>query len=191
MQIFRTKLTVSPQLYLCGAIVLLIFPIKWICAWLAAAFVHELFHYIALLVCDTQILNIELGVGGAKMHTGSISGTAELICALAGPIGSLLLLAISRWFPYVAVCGFLQGMYNLLPLFPLDGGRATVCLLQMFFGTSTAGEIYTGIKAVVFAALLFLALLAIKNSFGPIPLLFAIILFIRMGMENPLANRRK
>ena len=54
---------------------------------------------------------------------------AELICALAGPGGSLLLGLAP--IPELAVCGLIQGLFNLIPLMPMDGGRALGCLLEL------------------------------------------------------------
>jgi hypothetical protein len=51
---------------------------------------------------------------------------------VAGPAGSFLLLFVARWLPLVAICGFIQGSYNLLPLGTMDGGRVVACLLRVW-----------------------------------------------------------
>lgn len=188
MPIFKTRLSVSPQLYLTGAIVLLIFPIHWILAWIAAVIIHELFHYFVLRICNTEIISINLGINGARMTTGPLTARTELACALAGPAGSLSLLLLARWFPYVAICGLFHAVYNLLPLFPLDGGRVAVCLIRMIVKGRSAIHIYRLVKVSVFVVILMLSMKTLQYNLGPIPILLTIMLFFRTGMENPLAN---
>lgn len=65
------------------------------------------------------------------METLPMSTGRELIAVLAGPAASLLLLSLVRVFPRVAICGLIQGIYNLLPIYPLDGGKALRCLMAL------------------------------------------------------------
>lgn len=55
----------------------------------------------------------------------------ELLCVLAGPAVSFSLLALARFFPRIAICGLVQGIYNLLPIYPLDGGKALRCMVSL------------------------------------------------------------
>ncbi len=65
------------------------------------------------------------------MRADGMSSGKSVICILSGPMGSLLLFLFVRWIPRIAFCGLLQGIYNLLPIYPLDGGRVVRCMLDL------------------------------------------------------------
>lgn len=112
-----------------GALLLLTLPLNWLGAAISAAAFHEACHALAVVALGGRIWSVSIGPGGALMQTSPLGRWQELICALAGPLGSLALIGLAGGFPRVAVCGLCQGLYNLLPIFPLDGGRAVRCLL--------------------------------------------------------------
>lgn len=105
------------------------------------------------------------------MAASPMTDAQELFCALAGPMGSFLLLFFCRKAPLLALCGFVQGVFNLLPVFPLDGGRAMGCLLRLI--APEQGDRIADAIGVVFLLLIFL--LASAASFllnwGIVPLL--------------------
>lgn len=109
------------------AVLVLVLPLKWLLAALAAALFHELCHYFAIRATGGQVLGIVIGPGGAALETGPMEPGRELICALAGPLGGCLLLLFARIMPLIALCALAQTLYNLLPVYPLDGGRALRC----------------------------------------------------------------
>ena len=123
----------SPSIFGYGiaAVSLLVVPFPWIIAWFVAVIVHELGHYIALKLCGVQIYRLRMSSSGLQMETASMTNRQELLCSIAGPISGLSLLFFSKICPRIAICATIQSIYNLLPIYPLDGGRCIRCILQM------------------------------------------------------------
>lgn len=121
---------IKPGGYILLAFLILTVSVQWILAALFAACIHELCHVLMICLCGGLVSSITIGASGAKIHTSPLSLSQEFLCALAGPCGSLLLLFFLRWIPRVALCGLVQGMFNLLPVYPLDGGRVFRCVRQ-------------------------------------------------------------
>lgn len=127
----QISISVDPWGCILGAVLLLLVPLPWLIAAVFAALIHECFHALAIWLCGSQVLGVRVGPGGTIIDTDTLSSPQELFCAIAGPAGSLLLLSLCHIFPKLALCAGVQGLYNLLPVYPLDGGRALLCLLRM------------------------------------------------------------
>lgn len=123
------ELTVQKGAALYLAVLLLFVPLRLLVGFFVAALVHELCHVAALVVLGHPVYGIFLGISGARIKTELLSPRDEFICALAGPLGALLVFSIARWIPTVCLFVLLQSLYNLIPLYPMDGGRAlrSVC----------------------------------------------------------------
>ncbi len=116
-------MAISPFVCFFMALLLLTLPLPWLAAAVTAAVIHEMGHLLALRLLGTGHSEIRVGCTGAEIHTAFSEPWRELVCAAAGPAAGLLLLPAARWFPRIAVCGLAQSVYNLLPVYPLDGGR--------------------------------------------------------------------
>ena len=133
------RLRVSGAVCVYGALLLLILPLKWLVAAMAAALFHEVCHLAAVKLCGGRIRQITIGGSGAVMEAELMSRGRELLCALAGPAGGLILLLFANWIPRTAVCAAFQSVYNLLPVYPLDGGRALRCGAALLLPPDKAG----------------------------------------------------
>ena len=104
----------------------------------------------------------------------------EFFCALTGPLGGLCLLPFLRWIPRIAICAGVQSLYNLLPVYPLDGGRALRCIVLRYLPADKAAYLLIWTSRIFLSGILLLGLLAaVKYHLGLLPLVVAIILCIR------------
>jgi len=119
------------QYWLMGAVTAILF--------FMSVLLHELSHSLVARRFGTSVLSITLFVfGGVSRLAGRTTGaTNELLIAAVGP-GSSLLLALLFWAvepalhgaapmlalaKYLAYINLMLGVFNLIPGFPLDGGR--------------------------------------------------------------------
>lgn len=114
------------------ALLLLVLPLRWLLAAAFAAAVHEACHLSAIRLLSGRSASIQLHASGAKIGLPYMSRGREAVCAMAGPLGSLGLLLLARWMPRVALCAVAQSAVNLLPIYPLDGGRVLQSLFSIF-----------------------------------------------------------
>lgn len=173
----KTQFQIAPLFYIALAVSLLLIPLKWVIAWFTAIGVHELFHYIALMICGLPVKKVEVRHFGVQMDTFPMSGWKEATCAAAGPCGSLLLVMLSSMFPRLALCGAFHCLFNLLPIYPLDGSR----ILHGCIGNFRLGNLFLKMfETVALFALILLCLWSnLKLATGPIPLILCLLLMIR------------
>lgn len=145
-------LEISPVSWILGAALILVIPINWLLAAATAAVFHELSHGAAILLLGGEIHGLKILPDGIRMETSPMPPWQEIFCSLAGPLGSLLLVLLGKHTPRIALCALVQGCYNLLPVYPLDGGRAIRCLLGRFLSPETAKKTERVLVCCVLAA---------------------------------------
>ena len=105
--------------------------------FLAAMTVHELAHAAVLLLLGGQIESVRLSFAQVELRTGLLSDRTELWSTAAGPgINLLCGWLFRRWMPAFAAVSLLLALFNLLPVWPLDGGRLLRTLLRMRWGAA-------------------------------------------------------
>ena len=105
--------------------------------FLAAMTVHELAHAAVLLLLGGRIESVRLSFAQVELRTGLLSDRTELWSTAAGPgINLLCGWLFRRWMPAFAAVSLLLALFNLLPVWPLDGGRLLRTLLRMRWGTA-------------------------------------------------------
>ena len=113
---------------------------------LGAAAVHELGHCLALRCLGAAWTRLRISIFGAVLETDDshLSYGGELICVLAGPVANFLCAAVCAaghgCWDAAAGANLVLCIFNLLPLRPLDGGRA-LHLAASWLAGPTAGEL--------------------------------------------------
>jgi len=138
----------------------------------ASIVVHELFHSIVARRHGLTMKGITLFVFGgvAELEDEPPNPKAEFLMAIAGPIASVLigfifyvfaLLGQSSWpVEVLAVVGYLSSInwilaaFNLIPAFPLDGGRVLRAALWQKSGNLVRATKTASFVGSVFGALL-------------------------------------
>lgn len=150
---------------------------------LAAAAVHEGGHWLVLRILGAEVTGFRLSVLGAVLETdsGRLSYGGELAAVLAGPAANLLAaltltaLGGGRW-PAAIGANLVLCLFNLLPVCPLDGGRALYLLASWPAGPA-AGETavrWSGtLTAAALAALIVCVIWRTGGSLWLTPALFA------------------
>lgn len=120
----RKKLVrIDPGFYFLTGTAILLIPIRWVFAWAVAVLIHEISHILLLYLLGKKVYEIRIGTFGAKICAQQLSGFGGILCVLAGPIGGALPILFGRMVPRIAICAAILSAVNLLPIYPLDGGR--------------------------------------------------------------------
>ena len=114
----------------------LLLPLRVLLGIILAAAVHELGHLTAMYFLGVPVLGFALHPGGARIEAGPMEPGEEIICALAGPVAGAVTIFAWKWFPVLALAGLVQTVFNLIPVYPLDGGRVArnICCKMRYLG---------------------------------------------------------
>ena len=177
----KTRVPVRVSVYFVGMIALCFAagPIWRLGAGLAFAALHEAGHLAAMAVLRIRPSGVSLTAAGMRIERPpglQVSFPREIAVALAGPAVSLLLAGLfyalhravpSRLTPDLSLLNLGFGLFNLLPVRQLDGGRALYFLLCRRVSETTAARVITITSlACLFLAAGGAALLCLRGGFS-------------------------
>jgi len=108
-------------------------------------FIHELGHIAAAKGLGWRIKEVQfLPFGGVAEveEQGTVSAWEEIFVAIAGPIQNFVMIGLAfvmqyfgiwdnEWGAYFIQANVIIGLFNLIPIFPLDGGKIMVAISSL------------------------------------------------------------
>lgn len=177
------RIKINIQIFAIVAILILTNQIE-IYAWLMLfALIHEVAHMCVGMILNLKPKTLEIQPFGIGVIFESFenSNMKKIIIALAGPIINIIFAIV---FSYINVgnkdlivnANLLLAIFNLMPIYPLDGGRILKVIIKMSKKTSEADEIVNRISNILIIMLTMAAsvLILIYKNIG----LFIIIMYI-------------
>lgn len=143
------------------------YALLWIPIVFLSVLIHELAHAAAIAGFGFGASTIILGgMGGVTINQRRAKAWQDMIISIAGPASSFIMMGISLWLwrnteightdkfltemlPRLAQANFFWGMFNLVPVPPLDGGHATRDFFRIFLSERTAFAIAIWIAIIV------------------------------------------
>lgn len=128
-------------------------------AFLLAVFVHESAHLAAIYSMGLRVERIGFELCGLKIcYSGDAGGWEDLISALSGPVAGVVYYLFARnlheMFALSAQISLVYSAFNLIPIIPLDGGRALSCLLEHLCGAEKGSRYCRAVSLVISVAVL-------------------------------------
>lgn len=134
--------------------------------------IHELGHYVMASRYHWQIQSIVLWVFGGVMHTTEASNRPvkeDIVVTIAGPLQHIWMFAVIYGCTFIDAVptsvlqtafyyNWLLLVFNLLPIYPLDGGKLLFYILSLFLPFKKAHQ-YTYRFSISACILLFLSLI--------------------------------
>lgn len=159
----------------------------------AVVLLHELAHYLCAKRRGYQLTNFYLAPYGVALNykDGKFDFKDELAIALAGPAINIILcvLILALWWIFPATycytisifeTSLFLALFNLLPAYPLDGGRALVAALSDKIGRKKALKI--SIVFNIIFCVIFFALFVVTCFYYYNPTLALMVVFLLSGI---------
>ena len=176
------------------------------------AFIHEIGHLLMGLLMGMRPNKIEIKPYGVsisfkikpkdynqKILEGNRLQIKKILIAIAGPLTNFIIMNIATNLPIgifskmmIIYSNLLLIIFNLIPIYPLDGGRILKAFLHILVGKRKAEKYSNNSSFIILIALTFLASIGvyyIKNVSIFIIIMFLWILYIQEDLIYRRRNR--
>ena len=171
---------------------------------------HELGHLIVGLISGLKPEKLEIKPYGVsvsfklfpkdyniKIGKSNKLEVKKILVALAGPVTNLLIIIVSLNLPLeffkklmIIYSNILITIFNLIPIYPLDGGRITKSILNITFGKRKAEKYINNISFITLILITFISSILIYVLENIAIFLIVIVLWIMYIVEDIKYKRK-
>lgn len=176
------------------------------------AIIHELGHLISGIFLKMKPEKIEIMPFGVritfkintidynkKIKKGNLLEIKKMIVAMAGPLTNFMIISLIKFTKLdiiqeliIIYTNILILFFNLLPIYPLDGGRILKEILHILFGKQKAEKYINNISIIITVIITFIAsLLIVYTKNIAIFLIISYIWFIVIRENNVYKRKEK
>ncbi|MBS5853883.1 MAG: M50 family metallopeptidase [Clostridium sp.] len=169
------------KIFLVGLIFFIVNQFYMYILFMIFVIIHECFHLLAGIVLGYKVKNLKimpLGVSvgfkekeeeyNTKIRKSNMNNVKKIIILLMGPISNIVIagmfLVLNK--PEPVYINIVIAIFNLLPIYPLDGGQILNRILRIFYSNFESYKISNSINNIMMSILTALAsivLLYTKN----------------------------
>lgn len=193
----KIKFKIHPLFWILGVILIFFGEGYLFLVYIFTAVVHEFAHMITASFYKCRTNEIVLYPYGAVLYGefSNLKPSEEAIVAISGPCFNLFVALIftALWWlmpeiyvytDTVVVTNISIALFNLLPVYPLDGGRILMSFLKIKTGIKRAYKIVKLLGMICCIAFFVLYILSIFSQINYTPAIISIFLFCSLTDSN-------
>lgn len=132
--------------------------------------IHEMSHAIAGILLGLKLKRIEIMPFGFKISFWqNRNKMKKILVTLAGPLVNLIIMTVAiifKWNTNVVYANLIIAIFNLIPIYPLDGGRLLKTILSFKYDFKKKNKIVNkvaNLTIIALTAITSIVILYIKN----------------------------